>query len=490
MNNFLKKIKDNWLLFFIMIQPIIDVIAYFQTKTIEKSYSWIIRIILIVIMAFFVFKNSKNKKKLLIELFPFAIFFVLHIINLYRINSLNLLLDVKYFVLVFQMPILTIMMIDYVKNRPDCILLIKKGMFYSFLIIFFVIAFSYITNTYEVTYEYSNTGIIGWFTGSNTPSMILCALCPWAICYSFKKNDFIFLITYIIAFVMLYYNATKACYITLVTYSIVMLFNSFIVKKNFNEKITKIIISALIVFLAGFLYKYSFTAINVSKSQHNIELNQKEISKINNKPQEITQPTKPNNSKPNTTTKNVEKTEDQKIVEILKISHIYAELMELHGEEKVVKYMRNNLTPEKLANNRLLKVINAKIETEDSDFLTRVLGAGYSRFAANSYDLETDLDAIFYYYGYLGFGIYMVFILYFLIIAFVKFVKTPNIIRNAEFVTLCYLIPLLVGGGQYSGAFLRKPNANIYLSLFLVLMYVLCKQTSNLKKKLLTLKRR
>ena len=79
MNNFFKKIKDNWLLFFIMIQPIIDVIAYFQTKTIEKSYSWIIRIILLVIMAFFVFKNSKNKKKLLIELFPFAIFFVLHI---------------------------------------------------------------------------------------------------------------------------------------------------------------------------------------------------------------------------------------------------------------------------------------------------------------------------------------------------------------------------------------------------------------------------
>ena len=511
MSNVLKKIRDNWLLLFIAIQPIIDVMAYFQTKIYGKSFSWIIRIIILLISCLIIFKNSKNKKNLIVKLSPFAIFFLLHIINLYRVNSLNLLLDLKYFVLVFQMPILTIMLIDYAKANPNSVLLAKKGMFFSFLVIFLVLLLSFVTNSYETTYEYPNMGIVGWFTGSNTPSMILCALCPWAICYSFKKNNIFYLVTCIIAFVLLYFNATKACYATLITCFIVMLFNATVVKnKNMYNKIIKIIVSIIFVFLAVFLYKYSFTAISVKRTQNNIELNQKEMNKINNnedseqlvenkdskqppsdnkiseQPTENTSSGQQPNGNKNTEQPAEQKeplsAEEQRIVEILKTSYIYAELIDLHGERKVVKYMKNNLTPEKISNNRFLKVVNAKIETEDSDILTRILGAGYSRFAVNSYDLETDLDAIYYYYGYLGFSIYIAFIMYFIIIAFIKFIKNPVIIRNAEFVTLCYLIPLLVYGGQYSGAFLRKPNANIYLSVFLVLIYVLSKKTDLEKK--------
>lgn len=490
MGKVFKNIKDNWLLYFIILQPIIDVIAYFQIKIIKNSFSWVIRIIMLLIMSLFVFINSKNKKKLILLISPFIIFFILHIANLYRINSLNLILDTKYYVLVFQMPILTIMLLDYIKSNDKSISLIKKGMFISLIIIFIVVALSYITNTYETTYGYNNSGIIGWFTGSNTPSMILCALCPWAVYYGFSKNNYVYIFSCIIAFILLYFNATKACYITLVTTSVLTLFNAMVEKNvSTNTRIIKMVISIIFVFSTVFLYKYSFTYININKSNQNIKASKNEIDKITT-PTGPTTTTKPNNNRPKTTKPSVinpnepiDQTEHQKIVEILKTSYIYAELMEKQGEEKVVKYMRNNLTPDKLADNRFLKIINAKIETEDSDFISKVLGVGYSRFAAKSYDLETDLDAIFYYYGYLGFGIYMVFILYFLIIAFIKFVKKPTIIRNAEFVTLCYLIPLLVGGGQYSGAFLRKPNANIYLSLFLVLMYVLCKKTSNLKKK-------
>ena len=87
-------------------------------------------------------------------------------------------------------------------------------------------------------------------------------------------------------------------------------------------------------------------------------------------------------------------------------------------------------------------------------------------------DLENDLQAIFFYYGYVGFSLYLAFILYFIIKAMIVFFKNfKSAIYDKELITLLFLILLLIAGGEYSGAFLRKPNANIYLSLYLLLLY-------------------
>lgn len=471
MKKLLNHLKEYWLFYFIVIQPIIDVGAYFQTKILGSSFSWIIRIILLLVVTIFVFINSQDRKKLIFLLSPFGIYLMFHVINLYRINSLNLFLDMKYFILVFQMPILTIMLIDYIKYNFDRIELIKKGIIGSFLIIVLVTFLSVLTNSYEFTYGHNEVGIIGWFTGSNTPSMILCALCPWVLYYFSKKKSYLYFIMSLIVFMLLYFNATKACYLTLVATFIVILFIT-LVSKN---KISKVIISIFFIFLSFFLYKYSFTYLNMSMNLNNIEENKTEIDTIinNNKESieeegkiEIEEEKLINNMYLN----------DEEILKILNKSYIYAELIKIHGEEKVIKYMRNNLSAENLADNRLLKNVNAKIKTENNDTITKILGIGYSTFAKPNYDLETDLDAIYYYYGYLGFGLYIVFIMYFVILLILKFFKQPSIIRDGEYVVLCYLIPLLIAGGQYSGAFLRKPNANIYLSLFLLLIYFKCKE--------------
>lgn len=478
MKKFFNYIKSNWLLYFIACQPIIDFIAYFQTKTLGVSFSWIIRIICLVIVTLIVFFNSKNKKKLILYLSPFIIYFIAHIFNLYRINSLNMLLDLKYFVLVFQMPILTILLIDYIKNNYEKISLIKKGMAFSLIIIAIIIFLSFITNSYEITYEYSKTGIIGWFTGSNTPSMILCALCPWFVYYfSTKKNNYLFFIMCALAFALLYFNATKACYITLITSFVILLFGAIISKKK-EDKAQKIVILFFFTVMSLFLYRYSFTAINRNMAIENIEANSSEIQKITDNNTE-TLTTESENKTENIINQNEQSYSDEEILKILKISHIYAELIDLHGEEKVINAMRNHLSPEDLANNRLLKIINAKIESESADLITNFLGNGYSKFVKNDYDLETDLNAIYYYYGYIGFGIYIVFIAYFVLKLIIKILKQPSIIRDNEYIILCYLVPLLIFGGEYSGAFLRKPNANIYLSLFLLLAYFKC---ANLQK--------
>lgn len=457
-NTILNKLKSNWLLLIIIIQPILDIISYFQSNYMGTSYTWVVRIFILLLTFLICFVHSKNKKKLILFLLPYAVFATLHIANLYRINKLNIISDVKYFILTFQMPILSILLIDYMKSRSEKLSQIKKALFFNFIIISISIALAYISKNYMTTY--SDLGIIGWFSSANTASMILCALTPWALyVFSNFKNMCLYTFGYLIIFIILYTNATRSCYLTLIA-SLLFISCAIIFSKGDNQKLPKIAISIFFICLTIFSYKYSSTFSRMLDTRTTNNNYKQEIENVISK-----------SDIENIDFNNINLNDKELIVNILKTSFLYENLINIHGEDKVVEAMKPYLSASALSDTRLCKRINAKIEFNDSDFATKILGIGYSRIDNNSLDLENDITAIYYYYGYLGLIAYMSLIVYIIFKAIITFFKSPKLIADKEFLLLCFLILLLLFGGEYSGAFLRKSNANIYLSLYLVLLY-------------------
>lgn len=460
MNNLIiKNLKNNWIIYIIVLQPLLDILSYFQSKQIGTSYSWIIRISILVFTFMVCFIKSSNKKKLLLKILPFALFFIFHIFNLYRISKLNLILDIKYFILVFQMPILCISLIDYIKSTNYDLNKIKNAIFCNLVIIATSIFISYITGTYEHTYV--SIGILGWFSGSNTPSLILCALSPWALyMLSNSKKIWLYFLGSLAVFALLYTNATKACYLTLLASFFLVLFTLILSKKE-TKKVPKIIISSFFIILSIILYNFSFTSSKELTANEVTKENENDIKSLVN-----------TNEIENIDFNNININDDDLILKILNTSYLYTRIIRIHGEKPVIDIMKPYLSAYALSNNRLSKVINSKIEFNNSDLLTKFLGIGYSRISVQELDLENDLQAIFFYYGYVGFSLYLAFILYFIIKAMIVFFKNfKSAIYDKELITLLFLILLLIAGGEYSGAFLRKPNANIYLSLYLLLLY-------------------
>lgn len=457
MNTLKSKIKNNWISFIIILQPILDILSYFQTKFLGSSYSWIIRIAILILVFIVTYINSTHKKKLFLYLLPYGIFFVLHIFNLYINNLLNIVLDIKYFILVFQLPILTLLLIDYIKQNNYNLNKIRISLLYCFYIIIGSMILALITNTSESTY-YSG-GILGWFSSANTQSMILCALAPWVLYMLSDKNIFSYLIGYIIVFVVLYLNATRSCYLALVSSLFVIIF-ALCFSKQTPKKWFKIAIASLFLLLAIGGYKFSFTFEKEILSQDVTDDYVQNIQTIIN--DDVLQTIDFNN---------INLSDNAEVSRILKTSYLYTRLMDIHGEDAVVEIMKPYLSAQALSNNRLSKVINAKISFKNSNSLPKILGIGYSQIAQNGLDLENDLQSIFYYYGSLGFMLYITFIVYFVIRLVILFFKNPSIIHDKEYIILSFLLLLLVVGGEYSGAFLRKSNANIYLSLYLTLIY-------------------
>lgn len=483
----MKKLQDflhnNWLLLIIVLQPILDILSYFQTIKFGNSLTWIIRIVFLGIIFLETFIKCKEKKKYIMCLLPMVIYGLLHLINLKRLDMLYLIPEVKYFIFTFQTVAIAIMLIFYVKENSWQKQKIKKGLVIASFIMIFSIFLAYVTNTYQPTYvDSSGTyGIIGWFSSANTSSMVLCALVPFLLYYFFvKKNPYVYGIVSAICFLCLYTNGTRSCYYTLVLVLFVLIFNG-ICSKKLDKRYVKIGMTVILFVLSIYFYGHSFT----SSRENDVEGTATDFKNvIDNIQKDPAMHEKPNDDPVVIDYDHIDFANKKMLVAILNSSYIYADLIKNHGSDAVIYALRENLTVADLSDNRLCKVVNARVYYDKSDVGTKLLGFGYGVIDKDSLDLENDLKAIFYYYGYIGFTMYIAYLGYFLVKMIRYFFKHFVVIRDPEFIILGFMLVLLVFAGEYSGAFLRKSNANIYLSMYLVLIYFKCYKNAKKENKI------
>ena len=161
-----------------------------------------------------------------------------------------------------------------------------------------------------------------------------------------------------------------------------------------------------------------------------------------------------------------------------------------------------------LSDTRVRKAIYAQLVWEEKDLLTKLLGFEYSDMLAGGsiYDLENDFPAVFYFCGYIGFGLYLLFFAYFAFIllrAFWKKLKAaalssrqqgklgPPLVWNLQVFWQAlrqFLTPEMGGVGmtfllaiiaaQISGNVLRRPNVTVYFAVAAACIYFLAVERS------------
>ena len=456
MKNKIKNYIDNYWLFFIIItQPILDIIAYFSFDEFLTPISFVTRSIYLLFIVLYTFIKVKDKKRYILLELPFVLFSLLHLLNSIRTSGLNIFDDLRYLILVMQMPITTISLSMYIKENRSHSKKIEKGMCISLVIICISVILSVITKNYNDTYE--GYGITGWFTSANTQSMILVTLFPYCLYTFSKRNKYIYLLGLMMGFLLLYFNGTKACYYTLIFSLIAMVYvlvTYFKVQKN----LLKISLTIGTLLLSVLVFKFSSTferdtTMNNIEAENQIILNEIDMDNLNR----------------------------EETLSVLKTSYLYEQMIEDLGEEDVYNEMKDKISAGNLSDNRLVKRTYAKIIYNRSDVFTKLVGFNQGEIEKYERDLENDITAIFYYYGYIGFTLYMMFILYFVVLAVKLIIKNPVMILSGKFVILSFSILLSLIGSEYSGALLRKPNANIYLTLLLTLYFAYI--SKNLKEK-------
>lgn len=468
--------EKNIFLGLIILQPIFDVIAYFQYNNMIGSLAGYSRLLVMLILPIYVLFQTKKKKSFLLIMTCIGIFSLLHIVNGFRVGYNSLFQDIAYLLRVIQMPVLTISFIYYMKGNEDYMNVSTKGYFINCLIITTVLVISALTHTNETTYE--EVGLLGWFGNPNSQSIILTCLVPFSLYYLIKKEViWQFIAGLIMTTFMLLSNGTKgAYYSTFLIYfgfAFFMIFKAILNKKKFT-KFELSVIALLLCASATAIAMYPLTPRYFMDNEfHSARATEEEEMVV-----ELERITNPNNKEGNVFDVN-DPVIYKGLIEFYE-PKMNKDIVKRFGVDRVLAGYGYTPDPYKLADNRLVKRMYAEFIWEDSDFLTKLVGFEFSKI--DDFDLENDFPAIYYYYGYIGIVLYCGFLLYFffqLVHRVFKDFKSAMTIRNF---TLLLTLCLLLGLAQYSGALLRRPNGSIYLSIVLALIYIECKRPIETKE--------
>lgn len=466
------KFKENWFFYLILIQPILDIIAYFQVNSIIGTIAGYIRLVFMIMIPIYVFVITDKKKSFFALMCIIGGFSAIHLANDIRVGAINIVADLAYLMRVIQMPVLCISFIYYFKSERF-IEQTRKAFVINFLVIFVSMIIAHATGTGSWSYI-GHIGLKGWFSNSNSQSIILVTLTPMLWYTAFRTKKIVpSILAIAFAWFMLISNGTKAAYYSCFLIPIAFI-AFFIVDSILNKKVSKkfnVIVSILLIVIAvGSKLVYPLTPRYAIDHQY--------ASATDEKQKDIEKEMEVEGGKGYKTLAELKANDPQKYQKLLNYYEtvLNEDFVSVFGAERMIEAYGYFPDAYELTDIRRLKIMYSALVWEDTDFLTKLVGFEYTKVCdVNSdrqcFDLESDIPAIKYYYGYIGFGLYALLIVIILGMCIIKGLRNFKLHCTMFNFTLLLILLLQIGLAQYSGAILRRPNVSIYMSIVLALIY-------------------
>lgn len=470
--SFTAAVKENWLFLFVVMQPLLDVLAFWTSSETGTAAGYI-RLLFMLIMPLHLVFTSPDRKKILAGYAVIILIAVLHVGNLFRVGYINVVSDVKNMAKIFYLPVMAVSMCAYVRCEK-----MKKqiltGLLANCFILAAVIVVSYVTGTYNPTYGYG-LGTSAWVIDQNrcTHSIILSALSMFAMYFglSAKRKLWHYLVP-VAVLVGCITNGTSSCYLTCLAcfagFAVFRVFAALVRKEKIDRAGKMIICYLLLLFVVAVaIYpitpRAKITAIEraaAEKRQGGLEAELIALGYdiYNMSPEE--------------------KMNEPVVRE--KMAKFYTEtiyggapgLIETFDVYRIMDAYNMTTDAGKIADVRRMKRVNAHLIWEDSDFVTKLTGFEYAKvdWPGDPLDLENDWHAIFYYYGLIGFAAYVGYMLWFIYLVLRKL--RNDFKGNLTLYNFCLILSffILIGLAHFSGALLKRPNSSIYFAFILALL--------------------
>lgn len=460
-------LREHWLVLLIAAQPLLDTLAYF-TQNKAGTVSGYIRLAVLLALPVFVLLTTERKKPFFLGLVVIGAFCALHVLNGFRVGYLNPAYDVAYLVRVIQTPVLCLCFLWLLQGEQT-----RRQAFRGILIAALIMAVSvplaWLTGTGNVTYG-EGLGYSGWVIDDNrcANSILLVTLSTFATgCAVKTERKWLSVLIPVAVSALFLTNGTKACYFSLfvifAAYAGYLLAEKLLLKKRLNQLL--LIVLVLLMIFAVVVYPYT-PRCRVNQQLAGQDTTGEIEATLLEKGIDITDMSFE------------ERYADPVVREVFE--HYYwkylgalPDLIDRFGMDKVLRHYRMTTNVPRLIDTRVIKLSYAHlIWTEETDSLTKLVGFETTQVGTDGrYDMENDWPAVFYYYGYLGFALYVGFVLWFVLRILRSLRADLRGSLTAENFALALCLGLQLGLAQFSGALVRRPNVSIYFALVLALIW-------------------
>ena len=122
----------------------------------------------------------------------------------------------------------------------------------------------------------------------------------------------------------------------------------------------------------------------------------------------------------------------------------------------------------------------AQMLMNDSPVSSQIFGLNLARFTVgeNIYDVENDFHGLYYLYGWVGLGAYLLFLAYFVYLIIWALIKNARKYYTPEAAAYGIAFLMCLAHAYNTAGVIRRPNASIYLSVILAVFYYLVRLKS------------
>ncbi|PFD99035.1 hypothetical protein CN288_19925 [Bacillus sp. AFS023182] len=452
-NNSLSNKFENFLLIFIMLQPILDLLTSFciMVLKIDTTIGVITRLFVMALGGIYILLQAKEKgnRKYIIYLIVVGIVCAAGFVNNKFVKSPIMLGEEIKFIAKSLYPIIMLTCYIFVfkslKNKVNTYSKMRNYIVYSTLIINAIMVISIATGTDYNSYTSIKTGSRGWFYAGNELGSILAVICPIVFLYSIEKTTSIaksyFWIPSLLMIFSLFAIGTKVGFGAIVGTMIVAVFmcyvQAFLQRKDRKKKayllngiIATVVFAGVVAYtpFSPFLKNIGFHFQFLENKQEMKEAEEKKEDKPQHKPP-VTQ----------------EEKEVKKKEETQALIFSGRELF-----EKVYKdYYAEAPTSQKL------------------------LGMGYSgNFKGDPKLIERDFHDWFYAFGIIGFALLLIPFLYFGIKILLILITRFREVFTVKYGLLATSLALGLGIAFIAGHVLTAPGVSIYFAVIFAYLIV------------------
>ena len=471
----------------IMIQPVMDVISFWLSEFgISNAPTLLLRMAVLAATILCAFILTKKKRTYIVILGVMALIYLGHLFACIQVGFADPVGDFTNYIRVIQTPLLVISLITFLKHSEKSYEMIQLGACFALLFIFAIEIISTVTGTDPHTYS-DGAGILGWFNNTNSQSSSLCVLSPIFLLWQFrhkKRNIISFTVCALMCCLSMFMFATRLAYLGLVALTLGMGLMIILLERK-SWYYGAVLLGFSVIFIALLPVSPTIKHLNLSDQVQtdrqniiNAELSDKRED-INDLIGKVLDSSDSADSGDDPQDKENNITEDEKERLIASLTPIYerhvGDFVKRFGAEKTMEMYDYTIDVRKFASTRPKKLMFAQMLMEDSPESTRWFGVELSRFTFDGtiYDVENDFHGIYFLYGRAGFIGYIAFMGYFVLIIIKALIKDFRKYFTIEAVAYGIAFLTCLVHIYNTAGVLRRPNASVYLSVILAVIYYL-----------------
>lgn len=475
---------EHFLLFFIILQPVLDLLTSLSITLLKSNATVgiLVRFLIMAVGGIYILIQAKEKenRKFLIYLILLAGVLGVGFINNKLVKDpIVLSEEVKFVAKALYIYIMLgsyILALKSLKKTVNISDKVRNSIVYSTLIINAIMVISISTSTDFGSYEWMKVGSRGWFYAGNELGSILAIIFPIVVLYSIQKTKSWKHILYWIPSILMIYSliqvGTKvgmgSIGATLAAAIGIILLQLLFDRKNPNKKSLALNAVIAIILLAGVVGTFKQTPLAQNMGIHNNYLSEQNVAQQGQKEKEIKEKLKKEQELKEKEEKHhkAEKPEEKaKIEEEVK--------KELEKEQK--KENQENL----IFSGRQVYEERHKQFFKEAPMSQKLLGMGYAgNFKYNEQKqpdpklIEMDFHDWFYDFGIIGFVLLMTPFIYYGLRILLAFATRFKDIFNIKYGMISASLLLALGIAYIAGHILTAPGVGIYFVVVLAYLIV------------------